>query len=162
MARRDRRTHRKEDCIVRETPLVVVGVDGSDCSREALRFAVEEARRRGAHLRIVSAWFVPVMTYAGGFAAGVDISVYRDAATAISTTAVEEARSIGRDIVIEAATPEDSPAAALLEAAEDADLVVVGSRGHGGFSSLLLGSVSQQVALHAPCPVTIVRHTTAA
>jgi nucleotide-binding universal stress UspA family protein len=137
-------------------PLVVVGVDGSACSLEALRFATEEARLRGARLLIVAAWFVPTMVYAGGFSAGVDSSVFREAATTAAATALAAVRQSDPALEVEVATPEQAPAAALLEAAADADLLVVGSRGHGGFASLLLGSVGTQLAQHAPCPVTII------
>ena len=138
------------------TPLVVVGVDGSACSLAALRFAADEARLRGARLQIVSAWFIPTMVYAGGFAAGVDSTVFRDAATTAAKTALEEAKKVDAALDVEVVTPEQAPAAALLEAAAGADLLVVGSRGHGGFASLLLGSVGTQLAQHAPCPVTII------
>ena len=67
-----------------------------------------------------------------------------------------EARELARGIDVRGELVEGPPASGLLEAARDADLLVVGSRGHGGFASLLLGSVSQQVSHHAPCPVVIV------
>ncbi len=111
------------------TRLVVVGVDGSACSREALRFALEESRLRDARLQIVTAWTVPATAYAGMFIPGIDPTLFVDSA------------------------------AALVSAAGDADLLVVGSRGHGGFTGLLLGSVSQQLAEHAPCPVAIIHAT---
>ena len=122
----------REAIVMSEPPLVVVGVDGSSCSLEALRFAADEATRRGAHLRIVSAWSVPTMAYAGGLAAGVDSTVFREAAEAASATAVEQARHVDAALVIDAVVPEQSPTTALLEAAKGADLLVVGSRGHGG------------------------------
>lgn len=137
-------------------PLVVVGVDGSTCSREALRFAVEEARMRGARLRIVTAWAVPPLSYTGGAGAMIDPAVFEQGANATLKGAVEEAHGIGDDLEIDSLAVNGSAAAALLSTSEGADLLVVGSRGHGGFTSLLLGSVSHQVALHAPCPVTII------
>jgi nucleotide-binding universal stress UspA family protein len=139
------------------THIVVVGVDGSGCSHEALRFAVNEARLRGAQLQLVTAWSVPTMVYAGGYIGNVDESTFLADAEAISTAAVEEARQLAGDVEIVATTPNEQPATALIEAAEGADLLVVGSRGHGGFARLLLGSVSEQLAHHSPCPVTIVR-----
>jgi nucleotide-binding universal stress UspA family protein len=141
-------------------PLVVVGVDGSDCSREALRFAVGEAQMRGARLRIVTAWSVPAMAYSGGFAANVDPDMFRKDMEAESVMAVAFARELGPTLEIEATTPNAQSAAALLAAAESADLLVVGSRGHGGFARLLLGSVSEQLAHHAECPLVIVRSPT--
>jgi nucleotide-binding universal stress UspA family protein len=139
------------------TPLVVVGVDGSDCSQDALRFAVEEARMRGASLRVVSAWSTPTNLYASGYSPSIDADTFRKAAEATAAGAVERAREIAPDLAVDAETPEEHPVTALLTAAEHADLLVVGSRGRGGFARLLLGSVSTQLGQHARCPVTIVR-----
>lgn len=141
------------------TRLVVVGVDGSACSREALRFALEESRLRDARLQIVTAWTVPATAYAGMFIPGIDPTLFEQDAAAESTKAVEGARKLAPDVQIDATTPNGSAAAALVSAAGDADLLVVGSRGHGGFTGLLLGSVSQQLAEHAPCPVAIIHAT---
>jgi nucleotide-binding universal stress UspA family protein len=138
------------------TPLVVVGIDGSSCSYEALTFAIDEARLRKAALRIVTAWNIPPLTYSGGFAAGVDPAIFEAGAKTTSGQAIERARALAPDLEIDAITPNASGASGLLAAARGASLLVVGSRGHGGFSSLLLGSVSQQLAMHAPCPVTII------
>jgi nucleotide-binding universal stress UspA family protein len=138
------------------TPLVVVGIDGSPCSQEALAFAVEEARMRRARLQIVAAWQIPGLAYTGGAAVIVDPQVFERAADEARESAVLEAHRIGGGLEVDAVTVEESPAAALLEAAGGADLLVVGSRGHGGFASLLLGSVSHQVVMHASCPVAIV------
>ncbi len=140
-----------------QTPLIVVGVDGSDCSSRALRFAVDEARMRKARLKVVAAWSVPVMMYAGGYMPGIDPSTFEHAADAEAEAAIKQVREDAPEIQVEASTPNASAAEALLHAAEGADLLVVGSRGLGGFERLLLGSVSQQVALHAPCAVLIVR-----
>jgi nucleotide-binding universal stress UspA family protein len=140
-----------------DTPLVVVGVDGSECSRDALRFAVAEARMRGARLHVVTAWSVPVGVYAGSFAAPMDYGTFESSAAAISTGAVAEVHELAPELDVDASTPDSQAASALLEASEHADLLVVGSRGHGGFARLLLGSVSAQLAHHAPCPVTIIR-----
>jgi nucleotide-binding universal stress UspA family protein len=138
------------------TNTVVVGVDGSSCSYEALTFAIDEARLRKAALRIVTAWNVPALAYSGGFAPGVDPSMFEAGAKTTSGQAIERARALAPDLEIDAITPNASGASGLLAAARGAQLLVVGSRGHGGFSSLLLGSVSQQLAQHAPCPVTII------
>jgi nucleotide-binding universal stress UspA family protein len=140
-----------------DAPLVVVGVDGSACSHEALRFAVNEAKLRGARLRLVSAWSVPTMVYAGGYTGNVDPATFLADAEAVSAAAVTEARGLAHDLEIDATTPNEQPATALISASEGADLLVVGSRGHGGFARLLLGSVSEQLAHHSPCPVTIIR-----
>jgi nucleotide-binding universal stress UspA family protein len=137
--------------------LVAVGVDGSDCSYEALSFAVDEARRRHARLLVVTAWTVPLAAYDGAFAPGIDLSFFEAGAELIAREAVARAREAAPELEVDVRTPNEQPAEALLEAARGADLVIVGSRGHGGFASLMLGSVSQQVAQHASCPVTIVR-----
>lgn len=138
-------------------PLIVVGVDGSECSRNALGYAVEEARLRQARLLIVSAWSIPVMVYAGGYMPGIDPGTFKHAAMKEAEDAREEVRRTAPDLEVEAISPNASPADALLAAAEDAQMLVVGARGLGGFERLLLGSVSQQVAVHAHCVVTIVR-----
>ncbi len=139
------------------TPLIVVGVDGSACARKALAHAIEEARLRKARLRIVSAWSVPVMVYASGYMPGLDPATFEHEASAEAAHALAEVHAAAPELEVDATSPNASPADALLQAAETADLIVVGSRGLGGFERLLLGSVSQQVAQHASCPVTIVR-----
>jgi nucleotide-binding universal stress UspA family protein len=138
-----------------QAPTIVVGVDGSACSYEALEFAIEEARLRNAELRIVTAWNIPPLAYSGPYATGIEPEAFEEGAKTTSAQAVEHARGIAPTLKIEAITPNASGASGLLDAAKDAVLLVVGSRGHGGFTSLLLGSVSQQLAQHAPCPVTI-------
>jgi nucleotide-binding universal stress UspA family protein len=138
------------------SPLIVVGVDGSACSREALRFAVEEARLRHARVRIVTAWAVPTTAYAGMFSPGLEPTLFEENAAAESRKALDSARELAPELAIDATTPNGPASAELISAAGDAALLVVGSRGHGGFAGLLLGSVSQQLAQHAPCPVVII------
>ena len=140
-------------------PLVVVGVDGSEPAKRALRWAIEEAKLRGARLTVVTAWHVAGYAHgAPGFAPilsqPIDKSV-REAAETIASEAAEEGRAAGieTDVSVRNAQAAD----ALIESAEGADLLVVGSRGHGGFAGLLLGSVGQQCAHHASCPVAIIR-----
>jgi nucleotide-binding universal stress UspA family protein len=138
---------------------IVVGVDGSECARTALRIAAQEAALRGARLRIVSVWEVPSTLYAGGFAPG-DQSLldgFRENAEIVVREAVAEAEGLQPSVRCEGTTLEGQPAEVLLQEARDASLIVVGNRGRGGFTSLLLGSVSQQVVHHAPCPVLVVR-----
>jgi len=139
---------------------IVVGVDGSACALSALGFAAEEAALRGARLRIVSAWEVPPAVYGVGFAPGLDQSMLdslRENTEAIVREAVAEAERLQPSVQCEGATLEGQPAEVLLHEAQDASLIVVGNRGRGGFASLLLGSVSQQVVHHAPCPVLVIR-----
>jgi nucleotide-binding universal stress UspA family protein len=138
---------------------IVVGVDGSECAGAALEFAAAEAALRGARLRIVSAWEVPSAIYGGGFAP-LDASVFdgfRERGQAVADQAVATVVKLQPAVECEGVVLEGQPAAILLEQAADATLVVVGNRGLGGFKSLLLGSVSQQVVHHASCPVVVVR-----
>ncbi len=135
---------------------IVVGVDGSKESKAALRWAVEEAGLRGATVRAVLAWSLPYVGGAPGLAFPQDsLEAVAQDGEAMLDAAIAEVESEGVDI--ERAAVEGGPARVLVEAAEGADLLVVGSRGHGGFAELLLGSVSQQCAHHASCPVVIVR-----
>ena len=136
---------------------VVVGVDGSGGSHRALRWAAEEAAFRGDALALVHVW-EPPQAYApmGLGAYPVDPEPIREAAQHQLDELVAEARELAPDLEVRGQLVEGAPAEGLLDAARTADLLVVGSRGLGGFRSLLLGSVSQQVTHHAPCPVVIV------
>lgn len=132
---------------------IVVGVDGSPESAEALRWAARQARSTGRELRAVHAWHVPV-SY--GVTVGAEHDWAADSHQALATAVTralggQDAAAVVREIV------EDYPAPALLRAAEEADLLVVGCRGRGGFTGMLLGSVSRHVATHAPCPVLVHR-----
>jgi nucleotide-binding universal stress UspA family protein len=138
--------------------LVVVGTDGSGHAERALAFAAAEAERRGASVRVVTAWHVPSSVYGSGYAPTVSSSVEestRVAAEKAAEAAAEELRAKG--LQVETRVRHAQTADALLEEAADADLLVVGSRGHGGFTGLLLGSVSQQCVHHATCPTVVVR-----
>jgi nucleotide-binding universal stress UspA family protein len=140
--------------------IVVVGVDGSEPARAALEFAAGEAALREAKLRIVSAWEIPPSVYAGGFAPGLDQSTldgFAEGAEKVVQEAVSVVRELQPGVECEGRATQGQPAEVLLEAAQDAELVVVGNRGRGGFASLLLGSVSQQVVHYATRPVTVVR-----
>ena len=135
---------------------IVVGVDGSDASANALRWALREARLRGARVRVVHAWSYPeVSTYHE--AAHVLRVPFADAAAAMLDRVVDKAGSDADGVEIEKSVVEGQPAPALVEAARDASMPVVGSRGLGGFSGLLLGSVSQQCAHHATCALVVIR-----
>src|SRR5581483_5200288 len=136
---------------------IVVGVDGSPGADAALRFAIGEARLRGAGLRIVYAWEVPAALWSAGYVP-VDVSAeYEQAAMRTIEESLARVPADTSGIPIEPQARRGQPAQELLEASVGADLLVVGSRGRGGFASLMLGSVSQQVAHHAECPVVIVR-----
>ena len=141
--------------------VIVVGVDHSAGAKAALRFALEEARLRQATLRVVHAWqfgYIGATGLEGALpAVGGELEEFREGAAA----ALEETlRDVGADsdgVAIERRVDQGTAAAVLVEESRGADLLVVGSRGHGGFAQLLLGSVSQQCAQHAFCPVVIVR-----
>lgn len=136
---------------------IVVGIDGSPASLEALRFAIAEARLRGSEVKAVTAWHVPAIVYEGAWtAAPVDMSVYSKDAEATLRATIDHVLGTDPDVPITAIMRHGQPADILCELAADADLMVVGSRGLGGFRGLLLGSVSQQCAHHAPCPVVII------
>ena len=136
---------------------IVVGVDGSSTSVQALRWAADEAKRRGATVDVVHAWNYPYVGELAAMAARhVDRENIEQEARSVLSTSVEEA-GLPSDVVMERILVEGNPAAALVLRAAGADLLVLGSRGRGGFAGLLLGSVSQQCAHHAACPVVIVR-----
>jgi nucleotide-binding universal stress UspA family protein len=144
---------------------IVVGTDGSPSAQRAVRWALGEARLRKAPLHIVHAWMVPLVDalpepWLIATPVGHTDDELHDrlaaGARGFLEAAVAEAKAAepGLDVIGE--LTEMRPAAALLAAARDADLLVVGSRGHGGFAGLLLGSVSSQCVHHAPCPVVVV------
>jgi nucleotide-binding universal stress UspA family protein len=139
---------------------IVVGVDGSESARAALRFAVEEARLRSARMRVVAAWHVPTTVYQGAYVP-TNPSLGEELETSTRRAveaALGELSDVAEDIVVETVVREGQAAQILIEEAESADLLVLGSRGLGGFRGLLLGSVSQQCAHHASCPLVIVPH----
>jgi nucleotide-binding universal stress UspA family protein len=132
---------------------IVVGVDQSTEAKAALRFALQEAQFRGARLLAVHA-IDPFSTYPS---LAVDVSAVHGAAAQLLEDATSDVNGEGDGVKIERRVVEGAPGAVLVEESREADLLVVGSRGHGGFVGLLLGSVSQQCAHHAKCPVVIVR-----
>jgi nucleotide-binding universal stress UspA family protein len=140
---------------------IVVGFDGSEPARRAREFAAAEAQLRGARLRIVSALQIAPAVYSGGFAPPLDqeaLDSFRQHAEALVQEAIETVNRLHPRLEVDWRTPEGQAAACLLEEARHATLVVVGNRGRSGFSSLLLGSVSQQVVHHSSCPVIVVPH----
>jgi nucleotide-binding universal stress UspA family protein len=142
---------------------VVVGVDGSAGARAALRFAIEDAVRRGVPVEAVTSHRPPEAWMDFDAVGGFD----HDEAAA---EAVERTERFIADVLHEVAEPHPeihvtavlgSAADALIRESAGADLLVVGSRGHGGFSTMLLGSTSMQCVLHASCPVTVVHSSEA-
>ena len=128
---------------------VIVGIDGSDGGTRALEWAAAEADRSGAVLEVHTA-------YGPGYVfitpSEVHWSMQRLVDDAVAHVAIT-----APGVVVKGVIHEGAPAKALIEASRGADLLVVGSRGLGGFSGLLLGSISQECSLHAHCPVVIVR-----
>jgi nucleotide-binding universal stress UspA family protein len=152
----------------RQMPRIVVGVDGSEGAAKALHWALGEARLRGASLRVVHAWSVPLVLSipsADAFGIPEPAESMQQVRAALHKEADEILeRSLqgieADDVEIDGEVVEGKPARMLIDAATGADLLVVGSRGLGGFTGLLLGSVSQQCAHHAHCPVVIVPRST--
>lgn len=134
-------------------PRIVVGVDGSDESKEALRWARRIAATEGATIDAIAAWEIPPSigwaAVSGNYSAKADIEK-------CLTESVDEVFGAARPRDMRLAALEGDAAHVLLTASEGALMLVVGSRGHGGFMGLLLGSVSGKVAEHASCPVLVV------
>ncbi|MBM7808240.1 nucleotide-binding universal stress UspA family protein [Geodermatophilus bullaregiensis] len=136
---------------------VVVGVDGSAGSVAALRFAEAEARLRGGELHVVHAWTDTVSGY-GGPPWERPVTTLREQADAVLRQSMQSAwRDAAPDVQVRAETVEGVEWDVLTEVAEAADLLVVGSRGRTGWSSLLLGSVGLRCLTFSPCPVAVVR-----
>ncbi|MHB8395344.1 MAG: universal stress protein [Candidatus Dormibacteria bacterium] len=133
----------------------MVGVDGSDHSMAALRWACTEARLRGDSLELVAAWSIPSAAMTVASADVVD--AMEAAANQTIDSAQAEVASSYPDLEVLAGIFNGQPARILVERAHGADLLVVGSRGLGDFKALLLGSVSQECSQHSPIPVVIVR-----
>lgn len=138
---------------------ILVGVDGSPASRKALGWAGEEAVRHGSDLVVLTAW-LPTPPPLAGTSSTLPTHGSADAREASKQLLMETIRDVlGEDppVLVQPQLKEGNAAKVLIDLSEDADLLVVGSRGHGGFVGLLLGSVSQHVAAHAKCTVVVVR-----
>jgi nucleotide-binding universal stress UspA family protein len=135
--------------------LVVVGMDGSPSSKEAIRWAADQAQRTGARLEILTAWDWP-QSYGWTIPVPSDYDPEADARGLVSACA-DEVRATHPGLDVTAATAQGHPAEVLVDASKAADLLVVGSRGHGEFAGMLLGSVSEHCTANAHCPVVVVR-----
>ncbi len=134
---------------------IVVGIDGSDSSKAALRWAIRQAKLTGGSVDAVIAWRFP-STY--GWPPPADGAIdFESNAKQILTTALAEVSGLEPDVPVRPLVTEGHAADVLLRAARGADLLVVGSRGHGGFRSAVVGSVSLYCVLHAHCPVLVLR-----
>jgi nucleotide-binding universal stress UspA family protein len=138
---------------------IVVGIDGSALAAAGLRWAVREAQLRGASVEVVHAWTVPLFALQPDAPARLPViepEQLEAAAQHELDAAVADARALAPAVDVTGAVIGGHAAEVLCEQAKGASLVVVGSRGHGGFAGLVLGSVSSAVARHAPCPVAVV------
>ncbi|MBS2531726.1 universal stress protein [Catenulispora sp. NF23] len=142
-------------------PRIVVGVDGSPCSKTALLWAMNQARQTGADVEAVAAWQFPTM-YGAGFGYAYPSSTFdgvsaaADAQKALDETVSEVCAEVDQPVKVRTRVAEGHPAEVLITAATGARMLVVGTRGHGSFAGILLGSVSQHCVQHAPCPVLVV------
>ena len=139
-------------------PPIVVGIDGSRAARTALLWAAAEARRWGRPLLVVHTYEYPVVV--GGFGVTPDLTdprIVQDAAAGLADCEVKAVLGPRNGLKVDVEVVCGSPAATLVELSREAELLVVGSRGRGGVTGLLLGSVSQHVSHHSRCPVVIVR-----
>jgi nucleotide-binding universal stress UspA family protein len=132
---------------------ILVGVDGSPAGLRALDWATGEAQRGARALRLLTAWLFPM---ALGYAWSTSVEVVRQAALDVLEEAVAHVADVAPDVAVSSAAVEQAPGPALVAAARDADLLVVGSRGRGGFEGLLIGSVSLYCVRRAPCSVVVV------
>jgi nucleotide-binding universal stress UspA family protein len=142
------------------THRIVVGMEGSGGAKAALRWALSEARYRNATVDVVTAYAPTYVPASPEFNyVPLDPANLEDEVRKMQNTVVDEvlAEGCGRNIVVNRILMRGRAPETLIEAAKGADMLVVGSRGRGGFRGLLLGSVSQQIAHHGTCPVVIVR-----
>ena len=141
-----------------ERKVIVVGVDGSPGSRKALTWAAAEAASHGSDLVVVNAWEHTLLPPAGSVSVSEHYVPDPSQRTADDLLRVIK-EELGEEppVLVEPRVKQGRPAKVLIEESADADLLVVGPRGHGGFAGLVLGSVSQHVAAYAKCPVVVVR-----
>jgi nucleotide-binding universal stress UspA family protein len=145
--------------ITKDVPRIVVGVDGSPSSRAALRWAVRQATLNGGIVDAIMAWQIPALLRSYAWT-----PVYVEEASDFAKDARNTLAAVIRDEIepadnrrVTSRVVNGHPAEVLLEAAIGADLLVVGSHGHGTFADALLGSVGQYCVHHARCPVLVMR-----
>lgn len=138
---------------------IVAGVDGSPSSIAALRWAVRQARLTGGIVDAVIAWHFPVGSgaFGYGYVPLIDGTDFAEIAARTLSESVEAVTATEHPVNVREHVVKGNPARVLLDAAAGANLLVVGSRGHGGFAEMLLGSVGQHCVQHASCPVVVVR-----
>lgn len=141
--------------MTRQEQRIVVGVDGSDSSKAALRWAIRQAKLTGGLVDAVTAWHYPP-AYGWAPVADGGESPERSAKEAL-TESLAEVSGLEPEVPVRPHVREGHAAEVLLRVANGADLLVVGNRGHGGLASAMTGSVSLQCVLHAHCPVLVLR-----
>jgi nucleotide-binding universal stress UspA family protein len=144
--------------VVRVEGGIVVGHDGSKCAQEALTWAGRLARRADLDLHVVRAWAMMSAPQPSTWAPGYVPPLHEwEQAVHDELTAHVKAAGLDPSVRVTCHVVHKPPAQGLMTAAAGANLLVLGARGRGGFRGLLLGSVSDQLVHHAPCPVTVVR-----
>ena len=143
---------------MRQWKTIVVGVDGSPGSRTALAWAAAEADDHGSDLVVLNVWEHTLMPPAGSVSVSERYVPDESQRTADELVQVIK-EELGEEpsVLVQPRVVQGRPAKVLIEESANADLLVVGKRGHGGFAGLVLGSVSQHVAAYAKCPVAVVR-----
>jgi nucleotide-binding universal stress UspA family protein len=144
---------------------IVVGIDGSEDSKDALRWAARQAELTATPVTAVMAWQLPVTfgtvwQMPATYGRSHDLSQVDFSADAKKTldAALEEVLGAGAHVAVTPQLVNGHAAPVLIEASRHAALLVVGRSGHGGFAGMLIGSVSQHCVSHAACPVVVVRH----
>ena len=136
------------------SPRIIVGADGSDGSKHALQWAVRQAELTGAEVEAIIAWHYPAFF---GWAAYPDGTDFANCAKQTLDLAIKEVVGTERPAWLRTRVVQGNAALVLVEASKDASLLVVGSRGYGGFTDALLGSVSTYCVHHGHGPVTVIR-----
>jgi nucleotide-binding universal stress UspA family protein len=139
-------------------PRIVAGVDGSPSALAALRWAVRQAQRTGGTVDAVIAWQFPATgNFGWAPVSAIDDLDFESIAKHTLDQAIGSLGELAAGVPVRPLVVQGLPAQVLLDASDGADLLVVGSRGHGGFADALLGSVSQHLVHHASCPVVVMR-----
>ncbi|BCJ31716.1 universal stress protein [Actinocatenispora sera] len=135
------------------TGRIVVGVDGSEPAQRALRWALRQAQLTGARVQAVTAWEVPLYY---GMSPTLDVDLSEQTRKILHDAVAEAVEDTRVDVEIEQHAVHNDPARTLINAAIGAELLVVGTRGHGGFTGALMGSVAQKCTHFAACPIVVV------
>ena len=135
---------------------IIVGTDGSEHSLSAVRWALREAAIRGIPVDVIHSWHFTPMVDPMGIAIIPPTTEMQAAAKSVLDGVMKKIEHDRAGVVVNEIVAQGSPVSTLLSAARNAEMLVVGRRGHGGFVGLLLGSVATQVVHHSPCPVVVV------